>query len=61
MDIKRIEFRELKEASGLNLTRFAAYFGIPYRTAQNWQNGVRECPQYLLELMHYKLVKEEVI
>ena len=54
-------FKELKEASGLNLTRFAAYFNIPYRTAQNWQNGVRECPSYLLELMHYKLVKEEVI
>jgi len=54
-------FKELREASGLNLTRFAKFFNIPYRTAQHWDAGDRACPQYLLELMHYKLIKEDVL
>ena len=54
-------FKELRELSGLNKTDFAAYFEIPYRTIQNWELGLRECPKYLLKLMEYKLKKEEVL
>jgi transcriptional regulator with XRE-family HTH domain len=48
-------FKELREQSGMNKTQFAEYFGIPYRTIQNWEYGERECPEYLLDLMAYKL------
>ena len=54
-------FKELREASGMNKTQFAEYFGIPYRTIQNWELDVRQCPEYLLELMRYKLEKENII
>ena len=54
-------FKELRELSGMNKTDFAKYFEIPYRTVQNWELGLRECPEYLLQLMEYKLKKEEVI
>lgn len=50
--------RELRIKSGMNIKSFAEYFSIPYRTLQNWELGVRECPQYLLELIEYKLKKE---
>lgn len=53
--------KELREASGMNKTQFAEHFGIPYRTIQNWEYGKRECPEYLLELMKYKLTKEGLI
>jgi DNA-binding transcriptional regulator YiaG len=42
-------------------TAFGDYFGIPMRTIQNWEGGQRECPEYLLDLMRYKLVKENII
>lgn len=41
--------------------QFAEYFDIPYRTIQNWELGLRDCPEYLLKLMHYKLKKEGVL
>lgn len=51
-------FKELRERSGMTRGQFAEYFEIPYRTVQNWELGLRECPDYLLQLMQYKLVNE---
>ena len=54
-----ITFKELRQQSGMNLKGFGEYFEIPYRTIQNWENGQRQCPEYLLKLMQYKLEKEQ--
>ena len=54
-------FKELREASGMNKTQFAAYFGIPYRTIQDWELGNRKCLPYLIDLMAYKLKREGII
>lgn len=56
-----MKFKELRQQSGMNLTQFSKYFGIPYRTIQNWENGVRQCPEYLLDLMKYKLIHEGIL
>ena len=53
-----MQFKELRESSGMNIKQFAEYFGIPYRTVQNWEAGVNKCPDYLLSLLEYKLRKE---
>lgn len=53
-----MDFKELRKASGMNLTEFAKFFNIPYRTVQNWDAGTRKCPDYVIELMAYKLEKE---
>jgi transcriptional regulator with XRE-family HTH domain len=54
-------FKELREASGMNKTQFAKYFGIPFRTVQDWELGNRKCNDYLLDLMEYKLKHEGLI
>lgn len=54
-------FKILRELSGMSMTQFSEYFGIPYRTIQNWEGGVRQCPEYLLDLMLYKLKNEGLI
>lgn len=54
-------FKELRQASGMNKTKYAEYFNIPYRTVQNWELELRQCPDYLLDLMRYKLEKEGII
>lgn len=56
-----MNFKDLRQQSGMNLTQFSKYFGIPYRTIQNWERGERQCPEYLLHLMEYKLKKENII
>ena len=54
-------FKELREKSGMSRPQFAEYFGIPYRTVQNWELGTRPCLGYILNLMEYKLTKENII
>jgi DNA-binding transcriptional regulator YiaG len=56
-----VTFKELREQSGMNKTKFAEYFEIPYRTVQNWEAVVNKCPDYLLNLMEYKLKHEGLI
>jgi transcriptional regulator with XRE-family HTH domain len=53
-----MNFKDIRRESGMNLTQFSKYFGIPYRTIQNWERGERQCPEYLLDLMKYKLDME---
>jgi DNA-binding transcriptional regulator YiaG len=52
---------ELRKAAGMTQTQFANYFGIPYRTVQKWDLGTRQCADYLLRLMEYKLRNEGII
>lgn len=56
-----ITFRELREQSGMTRTQFSEYFGIPYRTIQDWELGNRKCLDYVLKLMEYKLINEGMI
>lgn len=57
----RITIKTLRESCGMTQKAFAEYFGIPYRTVQDWNAGISKCPAYLLTLMEYKLKKEGII
>ena len=48
-------FKELRQLSGMTQKAFSEYFEIPRRTIEDWDMGVRQCPEYLLKLMAYKL------
>lgn len=50
--------KQLREETGMTQKAFAEYFHIPKRTIENWEGGQNKCPEYLLELMEYKLRKE---
>lgn len=54
-------FKELRALSGMTQKAFAEYFKIPKRTIENWESSVNKCPEYLLELMMYKLKGEKII
>ena len=56
-----MNIKELRTASGMSRNDFADYFEIPYRTIQNWELGIRDCPSYLLKLIEFKLKKEHKI
>ncbi len=50
----REELIQLKENIGMSWKKLSEYFGIPYRTIQDWYMGKRRMPEYLLRLMVYK-------
>ena len=54
------ELIELRLSTGMNKAQFARYFGIPYRTYQEWELGGRRVPEYLLRLMAYKIEVEQM-
>ena len=51
----------IRTASGMSRHQFAEYFGIPYRTIQDWELGNRKAPEYVVDLMEYKLQREGLI
>ena len=55
------ELIELRLSTGMNKAQFARYFGIPYRTYQEWELGGRRVPEYLLRLMAYKIEVRRVL
>ena len=43
--------KEFRLSTGLSQSKFAEYFGIPIRTLQEWEQGRRNPPAYLLDLL----------
>ena len=56
----RDELIQLKENIGISWMKLSEYFGIPYRTVQDWYMGKRKMPEYLLRLMIYKAEREQL-
>ena len=50
--------KELRTRTGMSQSQFAKYFNIPPSTLKKWEQGQRLCPSYLLDLIEYKLRKE---
>ncbi len=55
------EVKKLREKMGMNRREFSDYYGIPYRTVQDWEAEKRELPEYLLRLMKYRAEVEYMI
>lgn len=54
-------FKELRALTRMTFKAFSEYFGIPSRTLQQWEYGERTPAPYLMDLMVYKLKKENII
>ena len=54
------EVRELRDRLGMIRREFSDYYGIPYRTVQDWEAEKRELPEYLLRLMIYRAEMERL-
>lgn len=53
--------KELRNACDMTIKAMSDYLHIPYRTLQDWESGQRTPPDYVIELIEYKLHKEELI
>lgn len=43
--------KDISELAGISQRKMAERFGIPYRTMENWSEGKRKCPVYVLLMM----------
>ena len=58
---RKADVAKLRKRLDWTRSRFADFFGIPYRTVENWESFVNDCPEYLFDLMYYKLRKEGIL
>lgn len=54
--VSRNDFAALVE--GKNLSAFCRAYNIPLRSAQNWQNGARKAPGYVVQMIGFALIAE---
>lgn len=60
-NINQKKLIELRKSTGMTRREFCEYFGIPYRTMQDWELGNRKMPDYLLRLMIYKINIDQIL
>lgn len=46
-----LTIRDIRQHSGLSQAAFATRYCIPTRTLEDWERGVRSCPDYLRLLL----------
>lgn len=52
------QIKAIRQRTGLSQARFAAFYGIPARSVENWESGQRIPPSYVLSLLE-RAVKED--
>ena len=55
-----MDIREMRTQLGDTQSEFSARYGIPFRTVQNWEAGVRKPPEYVSALLEDR-IKEDLI
>ncbi len=49
----------IRAQSGMTRNEFCDWLGLPYRTLQEWELGDRVMPEYVLNLIAYKVAMEK--
>ena len=50
---------EIRQSTGLSQGKFADRYHLPVRTLQQWEQGRRSCPEYVIYLLS-KVVEEDM-
>ena len=49
----------IRKEAGMERKQFCEWLKIPYRTMQEWELGRRKMPEYVLDLIEYKVRAEK--
>lgn len=55
--MKNLSLKELRKEANLTQEEMYEEFGVPRRSMQNWENGKRECPEYVEDMLKEALIK----
>ncbi len=50
--------KEIRRATGLSQGKFCEALNIPAPTLRCWEQGTRECPPYVVELIAYRVAHD---
>lgn len=52
-------FAEMIKKTGMSSSKFAKAYNIPYNTVASWVRGDRNPPDYVVELLEYKIENQK--
>ena len=55
-----MDIREMRTRLGDTQSEFASRYNIPFRTVQNWENGLRKPPEYIMTLLENR-IREDLV
>lgn len=58
LDYHPLSTKDLRNLCGMSILEFSRCLKIPYRTIQDWEAHRRNPPEYIIELIDYKLRHE---
>lgn len=58
-ELSKLDFKGLRERTGLSMAKMAAAYQIPLRTIENWAAGSRDMAPYILNLLKYAVFIRE--
>lgn len=50
--------KEIRLLGGLSQPKFSKKYNIPLPTLRHWEQKQRKCPQYVLELLEFKVQED---
>lgn len=53
------ELRKKRLELGLSQAKFAKLIGVPLSTYENWEMGIRKCPDYVVKLILFYVDNKE--
>ena len=53
------KFRKLRKQTGLSMQKFGDRYGIPFRTIQDWEREERTPPDYVYELLKFRVEADQ--
>lgn len=53
--------KEMREAAGMTQAAFAQYVGCTKSCIEKWEYGKPDCPEYVRQLIEYKMIYENKI
>ena len=53
--------QEIRKLTGLSQSEFCRALNIPAPTIKKWEQGQRECPPYVVELIAYRVMTDPSI
>lgn len=53
--------KEIRQSTGLSQAKFGEALNIPKSTLQDWEQGLRKCPEYVAELIAYRVANDPAI
>ena len=60
-EITMQSIKEIRLSTGLSQGKFSEVLNIPRRTLQDWEQGKRQCPEYVAELIAFRVANDPSI